>query len=94
MFTFLGAAFFAGIKVGFWKDKSELKALVGTGKEFKPEISENERRERTAKFDKATSKAMDWTTEQKGRRKEYLLLFAFAVVVLGVVTTFVRRLFM
>lgn len=35
--TGLGAVFLAGLAVGFWKDKEELKAILATEKTFKPQ---------------------------------------------------------
>ena len=39
--TALGAAFLAGLAVGFWKSKDELKELVKVGQVFTPNSSEN-----------------------------------------------------
>ena len=36
--TGLGAVFLAGLAVGFWKDKEELKTILTTEKTFKPQI--------------------------------------------------------
>ncbi|GEP19189.1 glycerol kinase GlpK [Pediococcus argentinicus] len=41
--TALGAAFLAGLAVGYWKDTDELKTIVNAGKVFKPNMSEEER---------------------------------------------------
>ncbi|MGY3765802.1 glycerol kinase GlpK [Vagococcus vulneris] len=41
--TALGAAYLAGLAVGFWQDINELKTFNGEGKIFKPEMDENER---------------------------------------------------
>ncbi len=41
--TAAGAAFLAGLAVGYYKDRAELKKLVSNGKIFNPEISESER---------------------------------------------------
>lgn len=41
--TGLGAAFLAGMAVGFWKDKEELKAIWKMDREFMPEMKENKR---------------------------------------------------
>ena len=43
--TALGAAFLAGLGVGLWKDKSELKKLWKVQKNFKPVLGENQRTE-------------------------------------------------
>lgn len=41
--TAAGTAFLAGLAVGFFKDKDEIKSLVSAGKCFEPHISEDER---------------------------------------------------
>jgi len=41
--TALGAAYLAGIAVGFWKDKSEIEKIREIDKEFVPRISDKER---------------------------------------------------
>ncbi|HLQ39413.1 MAG TPA: FGGY-family carbohydrate kinase, partial [Tetragenococcus sp.] len=41
--TALGAAYLAGLAVGFWKDLDELKAMQATGDSFKPVMAEDER---------------------------------------------------
>lgn len=41
--TALGAAYLAGLAVGYWKDQEELQRLVGVGDTFKPEMEEKEK---------------------------------------------------
>ncbi|WP_429970934.1 glycerol kinase GlpK [Fructilactobacillus sp. Tb1] len=41
--TALGAAFLAGLAVGYWKNIDELKAIKSAGKTFKPAMDERER---------------------------------------------------
>jgi glycerol kinase len=41
--TALGAAFLAGLGVGFWDSREELESLVGTGRSFASEMSESDR---------------------------------------------------
>jgi glycerol kinase len=41
--TALGAAFLAGLSVGYWKDLDELKASYKPGTSFKPEMGAAER---------------------------------------------------
>ncbi len=41
--TALGAAFLAGLSVGFWKDKAELLSFESKDREFTPEIQESSR---------------------------------------------------
>lgn len=43
--TATGAAFLAGLAVGFWKDRDELRGLVGEGKSFSPLITDKKRKD-------------------------------------------------
>ena len=56
--TAQGAAFFAGLAVGFWKDKEELKSLRGTEIVYTPNMSDEEREERLAGWKDAVRRAM------------------------------------
>ena len=51
--TAAGAAFLAGLAVGFFKDRDELKNLVNTGKTFSPCIDEKTRKEYLCGWKKA-----------------------------------------
>lgn len=51
--TAAGAAFLAGLAVGFYKSREELKAKVGTGKIFMPELDRKTRKERIDGWHKA-----------------------------------------
>lgn len=51
--TALGAAYLAGLAVGFWKDLEDIKNNCQIGKVFKPEIEENLRKERLDGWNKA-----------------------------------------
>ncbi len=48
--TALGAAYLAGLAVGFWKDAAELEALWQTDRRFEPQMARGERDERLAKW--------------------------------------------
>ena len=41
--TAMGAAFLAGLAVGFWQDTDELKHLISIGKRFDPEMTDDRR---------------------------------------------------
>ncbi|MDN5999139.1 MAG: FGGY-family carbohydrate kinase, partial [Lacticaseibacillus paracasei] len=41
--TAMGAAFLAGLAVGFWQDTDELKKIFKIGKRFEPQMSEARR---------------------------------------------------
>ncbi|HEX7673093.1 MAG TPA: glycerol kinase GlpK [Bdellovibrio sp.] len=51
--TAMGAAFMAGLGVGFWKDLNELKRIWKTDKEFKVKMTPKARKERLARWDRA-----------------------------------------
>ena len=44
--TAAGAAYLAGLAVGFFKDRSEIKSLLSEGKRFVPQMSEAESAEK------------------------------------------------
>ncbi|MBQ4347797.1 MAG: glycerol kinase, partial [Firmicutes bacterium] len=54
--TAKGAAYLAGLGVGFWKDIEELKKLVGKSGEFSPKMSSEEREKRLLGWKKAIAK--------------------------------------
>lgn len=56
--TALGAAYLAGITVGFWKSKEDAAASLGSGREFLSNITDKERGEKLAKWKRAVSIAM------------------------------------
>jgi len=58
--TALGAAFLAGLAAGFWKDKSEISAVLSGGAHFEPHMAESERRSRTARWREAVSRCLGW----------------------------------
>lgn len=51
--TALGAAYLAGLAVGYWKDKKEIRENYQIGSIFEPEMSEEERMKRLARWKKA-----------------------------------------
>ena len=57
----LGAAFFAGLAVGLWKDKEELKTLIKTKQVFVPATKSNsETLKRYKKWNEAVSRSLNW----------------------------------
>ncbi|MGO1412374.1 MAG: FGGY family carbohydrate kinase, partial [Microbacterium sp.] len=58
--TSLGAAFAAGLAVGFWKDLDELRALWSEDARWEPQMGESEREERLATWRKAVERTLDW----------------------------------
>jgi glycerol kinase len=58
--TALGAAYAAGLAVGFWKDYDELRANWGKDKEWKPSIPAEKRDTLYTGWKKAVTRTFDW----------------------------------
>jgi len=58
--TSLGAAFLAGLAVGFWKDMEEIQAFWKVDKEFHPSRSRNEVEVLRNRWHQALGRAMAW----------------------------------
>jgi glycerol kinase len=58
--TALGAAFAAGLSVGFWESQDELTALWEEGRRWSPHMEEQERERRVHFWKKAVSRSFDW----------------------------------
>jgi glycerol kinase len=58
--TALGAAYAAGLAVGFWKDFDELRANWGRGREWKPQMDAATREKLYAGWKKAVTRTFDW----------------------------------
>lgn len=58
--TALGAAYLAGIAVGFWKNKEEISKKWAVDKKFIPAISIDEREKKYKKWKKAVEKSKLW----------------------------------
>ncbi len=58
--TAMGAAFLAGLAVGYWKSRDELRTVISIDRVYKPEISEEERSTRLSGWKKAVSRSFDW----------------------------------
>ena len=58
--TALGAAALAGLTVGFWKDRQELKKVWQTEKVYAPTITEEERVQKYSKWLKAVERSRNW----------------------------------
>ena len=61
--TALGAAYFAGLATGYWKDKNEIKVNSDIDKIFKPKITAEERAVKLAGWKKAVERSFDWAEE-------------------------------
>lgn len=60
--TALGAAYLAGLAVGFWKSKEDLRHHWQEDKRFVPEMSREKAEELIAKWREAVSRALNWTS--------------------------------
>ncbi len=58
--TALGAAYMAGLAVGFWKDFDEIETVREVDSIFTPAISTDEREKMLKGWHKAVSRSMDW----------------------------------
>ena len=59
--TAMGAAYLAGLAVGFWKDLEQIKANWAVDREFTPQISDEERALRTGGWKKAVASTQGWS---------------------------------
>jgi len=58
--TALGAAYAAGLAVGFWSDPEELRANWNEDKRWQPQWTESQREEGYAGWRKAVTRTLDW----------------------------------
>jgi glycerol kinase len=58
--TALGAAYLAGLAVGFWKDRTEIHNTWQLDRDFEPKMSRDERAHRRARWSEALNRARDW----------------------------------
>jgi glycerol kinase len=58
--TALGAAYAAGMAVGFWSNFDELRDNWGKDKEWDPEMSQEDRDHLYAGWKKAVTRTFDW----------------------------------
>ena len=62
--TAMGAAYLAGLAVGYWKDVEEIKKNWGLDRTFLPEISPQQRCDRLENWNRAVQCAMFWSQTQ------------------------------
>jgi glycerol kinase len=58
--TALGAAYAAGLAVGFWKSEEELRVNWGIDKKWHPQMEEEERERLFSGWQKAVQRTLDW----------------------------------
>ncbi|MBO4864919.1 MAG: glycerol kinase GlpK [Eubacterium sp.] len=61
--TAMGAAFLAGLAVGYWESRDELRTVLSIDRVYKPSIDEEERKKRLSGWKKAVGRTFDWVTE-------------------------------
>lgn len=58
--TALGAAYLAGLAVGYWQDRADVAANWALDREFLPEISDERRAALYQRWQKAVERSLDW----------------------------------
>lgn len=58
--TALGAAYLAGLAVGFWKDQDEIQAQWQLDKGFDPQMEEERRAKLLRGWERAVQRALAW----------------------------------
>ena len=61
--TALGAAYAAGLAVGVWRDRDELRTHWREGARFEPKMDADERARRYRQWKKAVGKSIDWVDD-------------------------------
>ncbi|HLO02857.1 MAG TPA: glycerol kinase, partial [Symbiobacteriaceae bacterium] len=61
--TALGAAYLAGLAVGFWSDQAELRAKWQRDRTFRPEMAPTERAKRYQGWQRAVERSRAWVEE-------------------------------
>jgi glycerol kinase len=62
--TALGAAFAAGLAVGFWSDQDELRERWSEEKRWEPEMGEEKREREYGRWKKAVTRSFDWVEQE------------------------------
>ena len=62
--TAMGAAYLAGLAVGYWENQMEIKTNWQKDKDFYPAISEDERAKKVKGWNKAVKYSFDWAKDE------------------------------
>jgi glycerol kinase len=65
--TALGAAYLAGLGVGFWKDEAEIARLWAKDRVFEPAEPRQEAAARFGEWKRAVERARDWARDEPSR---------------------------
>jgi glycerol kinase len=68
--TALGAAYLAGLAVGFWKDTADMQANWKIDRTFEPRIRDDQAAHRRARWSEAVARARDWEEHSKSKAGE------------------------
>jgi len=63
--TALGAAYLAGLAVGYWKDKEEISDHWSMGSEFLPRMSQNQRQKLITGWERAVARSKSWASPEQ-----------------------------
>jgi glycerol kinase len=61
--TALGAAYHAGLAVGFWEDEAQIASLWSRDRAFEPLASRDEAESRLAQWRRAVERSRDWARD-------------------------------
>ncbi len=64
--TALGAAFAAGLAVGFWRDLDELRSIPVATRRWQPQMTERDRAAALARWHKGVGRSMGWVEPTSG----------------------------
>jgi len=59
--TAMGAAYLAGLAVGFWKDLDDIRANWAVDQTFQPEITDDQRKDRIHGWHKSVDCTRGWS---------------------------------
>jgi len=79
--TSLGAAFLAGLHIGFWKNLSEIKNLLLPDRIFIPKIPGEIRRGKLDRFNMAVERSKDWRQHQVPRNRPLKKIVNWSTVI-------------
>jgi len=87
--TSLGAAFLAGLHIGFWKDQNEIKSLLRNERSFTCEYSVEKRKARYMRFNTACERAKDWLRGSPKSESRFYQLFKMSSIISFIIGMYV-----
>jgi glycerol kinase len=63
--TALGAAYLAGLAVGYWRNREEISANWSMGREFSPQMSGDLRRKLVIGWERAVARSKSWSSPEE-----------------------------